>query len=224
MNLSKNLFNFLAARGYICGQGKYTYVTSLGPDADFPENETDTENEKDREERQKKFLEEKKLKNYFYRAFENNYLDYFSGIVKENEDAEMEIDRLEKEEKEREKDGKGEKEEKGEKGREKVDEGKKEKKEKKNQEFTEKVGNNEKDFSKESTLKAEHNDIKTDNLGKENKVVIDKEIDDLKNEEKRNEDEKEEMNTMKKEVVKTDEISPIEFSRNYFQDLLGIKL
>ena len=39
------------------------------------------------------------------------------------------------------------------------------------------------------------------------------------------EDEKEEMtNTMKKEVVKTDEISPIEFSRNYFQDLLGIKL
>ena len=154
-------------------------------------------------------------------------MDYFSGIAKENEDAEMEIDRLEKEEKkekkEKEKEGKEEKE------REIYEHREKEKNVKKTQEVVEKVEINQKEgfysFSEENNGKAEKNEIKTKNLNTEKKVSIDQDIGNLKNEEKNEREDKEKMtNTMKKEVVNTDEISPIEFSKIYFQDLLGIKL
>ena len=153
-------------------------------------------------------------------------MDYFSGIAKENEDAEMEIDRLEKEEK-KEKEGKEEKEK--EKEREIYEQREKKKNVKKTQEVVEKVEINQKEgfysFSEEYNGKAGKNEIKTENLNTEKKVSIDQDIGNLKNEEKNQREDKEKMtNTMKKEVVNTDEISPIEFSKIYFQDLLGIKL
>ena len=146
-------------------------------------------------------------------------MEYFSGIAKENEDAEMEIDRLEKEEKK----------EKEEKEREMYVQGEKEKNVKKTQEFVEKVEINQSEgfynFSEKTNGKEGKIEIKTENLNTEKKVLIDQDIGNLKTEEKNEGEEKEEMtNKLKKEVVNTDEISPIEFSKIYFQDLLGIKL
>ena len=75
----------------MCGYGKYTYVSSLNPEAldGFPGETAD----------QRQAREDLKQKSYFYRAFEITYSDYFASIIEENEAAESKFEKEEQEEK-----------------------------------------------------------------------------------------------------------------------------
>ena len=75
----------------MCGYGKYTYVSSLNPEAldGFPGETAD----------QRQARDDLKQKSYFYRAFEITYSDYFASIIEENEAAESKFEKEEQEEK-----------------------------------------------------------------------------------------------------------------------------
>jgi hypothetical protein len=92
LSFSHSILPFLTARDFVCGYGKYTYVSSLSPEV--------LEGFVGETAAQRQAREETQQKSYFYRAFEVTYCDYFASIIEENEAAEKKFEKEENEAKE----------------------------------------------------------------------------------------------------------------------------
>jgi hypothetical protein len=92
LSFSHPILPFLTARDFVCGYGKYTYVSSLSPEV--------LEGFVGETAAQRQAREETQQKSYFYRAFEVTYCDYFASIIEENEAAEKKFEKEENEAKE----------------------------------------------------------------------------------------------------------------------------